>query len=311
MFGYVRAHSAELKVKEYEMYRGAYCGLCRSMGKCTGQCSRMTLSYDFAFLVLLRICVTNDKISFAPRRCIAHPLKKRSMMERNGTLDFCARAAAILNYHKIKDDLADEKGFSRLRARLALPLVAHARKKALRAGLSELDAQVSALLCELRELEEKRLPSVDAPADVFGRILALICSYGLEDAEERLLSSIGYSVGKWIYSVDALDDMRDDVRRGSYNPFLLLYGGREPSEEQMRDVISALRASLCGAEMALDLVSCDCAEVRNIVENIMYLGLDKVMDDVIKRRDADKDKIDSKDKKDKRDKKRKTEGNSI
>ena len=146
MFGYVRVNSAELKVREYETYRGAYCGLCRSMGKCTGLCSRMTLSYDFAFLVMLRACLENTEIKFSQRRCLAHPLKKRSVMERNDTLDYCARAAAILNFHKIRDDLADEKGLKKLRALLVYPFVAKARKKALKAGLAELDEAVAAKL---------------------------------------------------------------------------------------------------------------------------------------------------------------------
>lgn len=305
MFGYVRAQNAELKVKEYEMYRGAYCGLCRSMGKCTGQCSRMTLSYDFAFLALLRICITNESISFSPRRCIAHPLRKRSMMDRTPTLDYCASAAAILNYHKIKDDIADEKGFGKLSAMLVLPFVAHARKKAFRknkdAGLAELDAGVSKLLGELLEIEKKRHASVDEPAAVFGEILALICSHGLEGTEGRLAYEIGASVGRWIYSVDALDDMKGDLKRQSYNPFILLYGGREPSREELCLISDALKAALCRAECALDLVECDNAEIRNIVDNIMYLGLVDVTEGVIKKRDACKDK----------DKKRKTEGNSI
>ena len=140
MFGYVRAHNAELKVKEYEAYRGVYCGLCRSMGKCTGQCSRMTLSFDFAFLALLRICFSGERVEFESRRCIAHPLKKRSMMKRTATLEYCARAAAILNYHKIKDDLSDERGVKKLKAMLVYPFVAHSRKKAIKTGeLSALD----------------------------------------------------------------------------------------------------------------------------------------------------------------------------
>ena len=47
MFGYIKPHSPELKVREDAYYRGVYCGLCRAMGRCTGCLSRFTLSYDF------------------------------------------------------------------------------------------------------------------------------------------------------------------------------------------------------------------------------------------------------------------------
>ena len=110
MFGYVRVKHTELKVKEYEFYRGTYCGLCRSMGKCTGQCSRFALSYDFAFLALLRIAFDRTLVEFEQKRCLAHPLKKRNMMKPNPSLAYCSGAAALLNYHKIMDDLSDEKG---------------------------------------------------------------------------------------------------------------------------------------------------------------------------------------------------------
>ena len=114
MFGYVKAHTPELKVAEYEYYRSVYCGLCRSMGKCTGQCSRLTLSYDFAFLALVRIALSDEKVGFKRRRCVAHPVRKRSMMEPNSVLEYCAYAAALLSYHKLSDDIADEKGLKRI-----------------------------------------------------------------------------------------------------------------------------------------------------------------------------------------------------
>ncbi|MBO5203615.1 MAG: hypothetical protein J6B72_03265 [Clostridia bacterium] len=273
MFGYVKVEHSELKVREYEAYRGVYCGLCRSMGKCTGQCSRMTLSYDFAFLALLRMCLENTEIKFSPRRCLAHPLKKRSMMERNAVLDYCSRTAAILNYHKIKDDLSDERGFKRLRAVLAYPLVAHARKKALKAGPSELDAKISEGLRSLAELEARALPSVDAPAEIFGNILADIVSFGLEESAHRIARAVGKSVGKWIYIIDALDDLSDDEKKKRYNPFLLLYGGVRPTEEQMALISDALKVELCSAEAALDLMETERAAMMSILENIMYLGM--------------------------------------
>ena len=277
----MKVNSAELKVKEYEMYRGAYCGLCRSMGKCTGQCSRMMLSYDFTFLVALRICLENTEISFRQRRCFAHPLSKRSVMEPNPVLEYCARSAAILGYHKIRDDLSDERGLKKLRAVMTYPFVAAARKKALRAGLAELDGEVERLLSELADTERQNLSSVDIPAGIFGEILARMTSYGLEGSVERIARELGRAVGRWIYTVDALDDMNDDRRKGRYNPFLLLYGGRTPNGEELCLIGDALKAALCSGEAALDLMETDRVAFRNIIENIMFLGLPRTAEQVI------------------------------
>ena len=44
MFGYVKPDSGELRVKDYDFYRATYCGICREMGRATGNASRVTLS---------------------------------------------------------------------------------------------------------------------------------------------------------------------------------------------------------------------------------------------------------------------------
>ncbi len=273
MFGYVRVKSPELKVREYEFYRGTYCGLCRSMGKCTGQCSRMTLSYDFAFLALLRITFLRETVSFEQKRCIAHPLKKRNMMKHTPSLTFCAGAAALLNYHKILDDLSDEKGFKKLRARLVYPFVAHSRKKALKAGLRELDGKIARGLSSLSAMEKEGLNSVNAPAEAFGKILADIISYDLSDTDARIAHTLGLTVGKWIYIADALDDWAEDIKRERYNPFRLLYGDILPSKEELDGIRTALKNELLSAEAAVDLMEFDLPDIKEIVSNILYLGM--------------------------------------
>ena len=281
MFGYVRVNNPELKVKEYEFYRGTYCGLCRSMGKCTGQCSRMTLSYDFAFLALLRITFGRDTVFFEQKRCLAHPFKKRNSMKPNPALSYCAGAAALLNYHKIIDDLADEKGSKRLRALLLRPFMAHARRKAIKKqNLGELDTSIANGLQALSELEKSKEVSVDRPAELFGAILADIMAYGLDGSDARVASAFGMAVGKWIYIADALDDWEDDQKKQRYNPFLLLYDGKLPNEQDLKNIRNALKNELYSAEAALDLISFEHPDIQNIVCNILYLGMPERIDQI-------------------------------
>ncbi len=274
MFGYVRVNKPELKVREYEAYRAAYCGLCRCMGKCTGQCSRMTLSYDFAFLALMRVTLLRDSIEFGKKRCLAHPLQKRSYMKRNPSLDYCAGAAAILNYHKIKDDLSDEKGLKYLKALLILPFVAYSRRRAVKKqDLSELDRKVSEGLLRLAEIEKARPRSVDEPARAFGEILGDIIAYGIDGDGARVARALGISTGKWIYVADALDDWAEDAKKGRYNPFILLYGKERPDEGELEGIRIALKNELCSAEDAIDLVDFENEDIKNIIMNILYLGM--------------------------------------
>ncbi|MBQ9086747.1 MAG: hypothetical protein IJY47_06130 [Clostridia bacterium] len=284
MFGYVRAQSPELKVREQEMYRGTYCGLCRAMGKCTGQCSRMTLSYDFVFLALVRMQLTGESFSFEQKRCLAHPLKKRNSMKRNATLNYCAHAAALLNYHKVSDDLADEKGFKKFRACLASPMVTRARKKALRAGYADLDQRIAEGLAALSHAEQSRLPSVDVPAEAFGEILAHIVSFGLEGKEARIARSLGMAVGKWIYIADALDDWGEDAEKDRYNSFRLLYGDTLPSPDALLGIRDALKNELMTASDAVDLVDFESLDMKNIILNILYLGMPAVIEGILQKR---------------------------
>jgi hypothetical protein len=125
LFGYIRILQPELKIKEYGYYRGIYCGLCRHMGKCTGQCSRMTLRYDAAAMVCLRMAARGTHPTFTEKRCFLHPLTKAPVLVPCEETETIACIMAALAYHKCRDDIADERGFKRLGACLALPYFAY------------------------------------------------------------------------------------------------------------------------------------------------------------------------------------------
>lgn len=119
MFGYVKPNIPELRVRENELYKATYCGLCRTMGKTTGCLSKLTLNYDFAFLALVRFVLENRKAEVKMRRCAVHPFKKRPMLEPDETLRYCAKASVILTRLKLEDNINDSRGFARLKAKIA------------------------------------------------------------------------------------------------------------------------------------------------------------------------------------------------
>ena len=272
MFGYIKTARAELRVREYEYYRASYCGLCRAMGKCTGQCSRLTLSYDFAFLANVRMALTNTVPTFKRRRCIVHPIRRRVMMERNEQLDFAADASAILAYEKCRDDVADEHGWRNFKARLRCFFLKNSYRRAAKRHSALADA-VRAHLTRLSEKEREGRPSVDEVAVIFGDLLADIVAEGLPESEARIARSIGWQTGRFIYIVDAIDDLAEDERKGRFNPFLLLYGGM-PDEAQKKGVQDALIACLADLETAFDLINDNDAPDRSgVLKNILYLGM--------------------------------------
>ena len=283
MFGYIRTHVPELRVREHECYRAVYCGLCREMGRCTGCLSRLTLSYDFVFLTLVRMAVTGEKPTFSPRRCAVHPLRKRPMMNGNEALAHSARCAALLNYWKVRDDRADERGFKRLRAMLIQPFVAIGRRRARRV-YGQLEAQIASHLAQLSALERDNTDSADLPANAFGALLRDICAYGLEGTQAKLAAAIGYHTGRWIYLIDALDDRAADAERGSYNPLNLMYGTSALTAEQTETFSAHLTEELMEIESALDLTDGDAfPEGMALLRNMLYLGMPRVAEAILQK----------------------------
>lgn len=278
MFGYVKAYAPEMRVRENEYYRAMYCGLCRSMGKCTGFCSRMTLSYDFTFLASVRMAISGTHPTFSQKRCFVHPLRKRSIMDRNGDLDYCAYACGLLTYHKNRDDMTDEKKFRKkwIRSHIASPFMSISHRRA-RKKYGELDKKIFDLLARLSEIERSEVNSVDIPAEVFGEILAEITAFGFDGNNEKIARHIGMSVGKWIYIVDAIDDYEQDLKKKRFNPFINLWKGEEITPERRKYINVALLNELSYAEQAFDLIDYgDRKDLKEIVLNIIYLGMPEV-----------------------------------
>ena len=107
MFGYVVINKPELKFKEFDIYRGYYCGLCRSLKKRYGIAGQMTLTYDMTFLAMLLTGLYEAEISEEKHRCIAHPMSRHLMLQSKYT-DYVADMNIILAYYKALDDWKDE-----------------------------------------------------------------------------------------------------------------------------------------------------------------------------------------------------------
>lgn len=276
MLGYVRTDAPELRMREYDCYRALYCGLCRHMGHCTGQCSRLSLNYDFVFLAIIRMSLTEEQPHFKQSRCFLHPFKKRNMVTDSATLRYCADASALLTYHKCRDDRTDEHGFKRLRAGLAQLAF---RKGYMRAKKRhpELDAIICKQLSALQayETDASAPPSADAPAMFFGQLTAAVFREGLDGTNARIAETIGRAIGHWIYLADAADDVQKDRKSGNFNPYLRLFG-EQITAQDAESVQVAMTRLLSDVERATLLIETfPNADIKEILENILYLGLPK------------------------------------
>ena len=275
MFGYVKPVVGELLVKEHEFYKATYCGICRAMKKHTGLFSNITLSYDSVLLALVRMLnVPDGEIGAKMRRCGAHPLKKRCMLNENEATRFTARAFAILTYYKLKDDLSDdEKLLKRTLARIAKPVMRHAVKKAKEPSIAELIADK---LEKINQLEKEKVPSVDEPARLFGELLGGIFAHGLDGAKRTVNYEFGLALGKFIYAADAAEDYDKDLKSGSYNPYVIIYDKKPLTYENRQSIKCALTLECINLERAVNLMDFGTRyTIEGIVKNIVFRGLMK------------------------------------
>ena len=294
MFGYIRPHTPDLKVRENELYRAVYCGLCREMGRVTGQASRLTLSFDFVFLCLVRTMATGESFTSSTGTCIAHPFKKRQYIESCNALRYCAAAAAYLSDGKLSDDVSDEKGFKHAAAVCLRPTAARMTRLADKnADAAPLKKKIEKKLAELSALEKEGCNSIDRPAEIFGELTADVFSFGLPEREGRICAEIGREVGKIKYVTYACDDVCDDSKKNRFNPIISLGGdgilekkdGRLFLSESFADaMITATNLSLRRCAAAAELL-CDGspADAAAIIRNIIYLGMPGMMKKTISR----------------------------
>lgn len=287
MLGYVTADKPELKMKEYEIYSGYYCGVCKSIGSRYGQLPRMVLSYDAAFLALLIAGLSGEADVPSREHCLVHPLKKKTIV-RNGAVDYAADVMLILAWHKLLDDAADE---GKAYAKTAATALKGIYRK-LEAARPVLCSKVKANLEALTELEKAKCASLDQAAEEFAKIMEAI----LEEApvpenfrETAAMKSIGYHLGKWIYLIDAVDDIEENIESGAYNPLLYRFDYQLGEEDFRGRIMETCRFNLFHylGEIANAADLLPLKKNKGVIENIIYKGLLKKTEEITKEKEKE------------------------
>lgn len=275
LFGYVRLYKPTIRMGEYEQYRGIYCTLCRRLGKRYGLHARMALSYDCTFLALLPMALSEQPPGFCPGRCSFNPTKKCLRCENTGAVDRAAELSALLTYYKLQDTRRDEPLFTRLGATLLWPLAALDRKRAARRW-PEADRRIAAMMEQQSRLEQDRCPSIDRAAEPFAQLLEwLAADTAADEAARRVLGRFGYCLGRWVYLIDAADDLAEDLAKNRYNPYIFAMNIQKGDDLAVREArnyaCGALNACLaeCNAAYALLTVRRMDGILRNILEEGM------------------------------------------
>lgn len=219
MFGYLTVYKPELKFKDFEIYKAVYCSLCKNLKKNYGLFSSFALNYECTFLALFSLGLDKSCPHFEKCRCTFNPLKKcNKCVAGSGSFDFASAVTVVLSYYKLLDAIEDNGFFKKLIFCALKPLLKRKFKKAC-IKYPKIKEIVSIYAYEQKQIEESNCKEIDKAANPTAKMLSSLFAMLGENKDK--LSRFGYCLGRWIYLMDAYDDVTEDFKKGNYNVFTL------------------------------------------------------------------------------------------
>lgn len=261
MFGYVTVNKDELKIREWNRYHAYYCGLCHSLKEVAGVKARMTVSYDMTFLTMLLDDLYDCEKEEGESRCVVHPVGKHSYVKSAASV-YAAKMNLLLCYDNLLDDWKDDRNVA---SATAAAIIRRVRMKIAKEYPRQTKA-VEQYIEKLHACEEKRETNLDVAAGLTGEMLSELFCWK-EDEWQKDLRGLGFYLGKFIYLMDAFEDMEKDEKKGSYNPFLFSRG-KIKNDELAEQCLNMMAAGAAEHFERLPLV-----ENVEILRNILYAGI--------------------------------------
>jgi len=291
MFGYVVPLNPELKMKDYKVYKGYYCGLCKQIHREYSLFSRFFLNYECTFIYMLFSSLSPETPQTKNEACIASPFVKRPVIYAPEA-SYAAALNLLFGYNKLKDDAVDDRDIF---CYILKGLFTGLYKKSGRRFEKGLDT-VTMRLDALNALEKQNEPSLDKTAHEFAGLIGEILKYApydwLDIEKREFLYEFGYNLGRFIYILDAYDDLEKDIKKRHYNPVLFRFdytGGRDGlagfKAGIKEDMEFNLFYSLSQAAKAYESLKIE--KNRDLLDNIIYLGLHSKTSDVLEGRKKD------------------------
>lgn len=292
MFGYIRPLKSDMMIKDFDAYKAVYCSLCKQLGKSYGTFSSLILSYDATFYAILSMSIRGECNSYKSGRCKVNPTKKCNYCSsKSKALEDAAALSIASFYYKLEDDRADSGFMKRVGVKLIKPFAARWRKKLIRHGYEEYDRVFAEMLKEQQSAESDINCGIDKAAHPTAKALSALAAYISDDeTQKKVLENFGYHLGKWIYLMDAADDLADDIKRGGFNPFANAF---ELSGEYDKERIMHQCNSIINESAHMLLCSYNLMELKGnqrILDNIVNLGVSAMQKQVLFDKNKEKSK---------------------
>lgn len=286
MFGYIKPFKPDLRIYEFSYYKSIYCGLCREIKENFGSFYTLGLNYDFVFLSLLKMSLLDEKYKFINYRCTFNPLQKKNII-KNESITFSSYLFILAAKHKLYDNKMDNDFKSKMASNLIFPFINIKYKKIYNEFeyFYRLDKVFSWYILKQKYLEDKKESNIDIishPSSICcANILRLMSN---DKNNSRILYRMGYFLGRWIYLIDAIDDLYYDLKNNNYNPFIYKYNLLKKDNINFNKIYSESKLIL---NLTLgELINCynllNIKQCKEILDNIIFLGLKHVQDNILK-----------------------------
>lgn len=268
MFGYVLPVKEEMKMRDFETYRSSYCGVCKQLQKSYGVFSRFLLNYDLVLVSVIADALSGEVGEVRCEGCFANPLAKRCTQHQTNGLELGADGLIMLSYHKLCDNIADEK-FGKYLLYSALKLFMRRMYKKAANRRPDIALILTEQMALQQLLEQEKCNSIDQACDPTAKMCeAIFKAAGKTENEQRILARLGLFAGQIVYLLDAAEDFEHDIKQRHYNVFFELgYTQAQVVETTQR------RCRMAAGEIALCYNLLNIKQHKEILDNIFFLGL--------------------------------------
>ena len=261
MFGYVITNCKTLSEEERNRFRAMYCGMCKTLHQRYGHLGRFTLSYDMTFLAIVLSALFEPEEESGSEICLAHPIRKHDFV-MNPMMEYAVDLNIALAYHKCVDNWQDDRN-------ILYAAAGHALSAAYRKARCEHPQECMAIeswMDGIRRIEKSGTEEIDPPMNLTGAMLGKLFQHGDHYWSEQLYR-MGEGLGRFIYFMDAYDDLEKDVRKKKYNPLKSMMH-QENFEEICKEGLTMMMADCADAFEQLPIV-----KDADLIRNILYSGV--------------------------------------
>ena len=262
MFGYIVANRETLSKARQARLKAIYCGLCSVLKTRHGLIGSATLSFDLTFLAMLQNALYEPGEHPGKERCIAHPAQKHDYVV-SPVMEYIADMNLALAYHKCRDDWTDDCNPVSASESILLCRAYHSVEKIYPAQCEAIESW----LREIHTLESKKIMQIDLPVNATGRLLGFLFIHPEEKAWADELRTIGDGLGRFVYFMDAYEDLPGDLKKHRYNPLEPLKD-REDYEALCQSAMTMMIADATEAFERLPIVL-----DADILRNVLYSGV--------------------------------------